>query len=578
MYILGINGYHGDSSAALIKNGRVICAIEEERIKRVKHWAGFPSESIKFCLKDAGISIEDINYITIGRNPSAHLLKKVGSSIKKLINPKFLKDRFLNINKVLSIKDEVANALNIEKNKIKAPIKLIEHHRSHLASAFFASSFEEAAIISIDGFGDFSSCMLGIGQGNKIKVLDFITYPHSLGIFYTAFTQFLGFPYYGDEYKVMGLAPYGETLYIDKLQDVIIKTKNGKFRLNEKYFLHSSKGVVMTWEDSPPFIDRLYSDYLIEIFGKPRNPKEPITQYHKDLAASVQKISEDIIFHMLNHLQKLTKMKNLCIAGGVAQNSVANGKIKENTDFENVYIPPAAYDAGNAIGSALWLYNQELKNKNRFFINNSFWGAHFEDYEIEKILKDKKVDYIKLNSEEKLIEKASDLLANGAVIGWFQGRTEFGPRALGNRSILTNPARKDAKDLINSKIKRRESFRPFAPSILREFVSEYFEQDDDAFFMEKVFKIRPEKQNIIPAVTHIDGTGRLQTVHNDITPLYYKLIDRFREKTGIPLLLNTSFNENEPIVNTPLEALDCYLRTDMDALFMGKILIIRNTK
>jgi carbamoyltransferase len=419
--------------------------------------------------------------------------------------------------------------------------------------------------------------MFGIGQGNKIKVIDSVTYPHSLGIFYTAFTQFLGFPYYGDEYKVMGLAAYGEPLYIDKLQDVIIKTKNGKFKLNEKYFLHSSKGVVMTWENSAPFIDRLYSDYFVEKFGKPRDPKEPITKYHKDLAASVQKICEDIIFHMLNHLQKLTKMKNLCIAGGVAQNSVANGKIKENTDFEKIYIPPAAYDAGNAIGSALWLYHQELKNKNRFFINNSFFGAHFEDYEIEEILKDKKVNYIKLNSEEELIEKASDLLANGAVIGWFQGRTEFGPRALGNRSILTNPARKDAKDLINSKIKRRESFRPFAPSILREFVSEYFEQDDDVFFMEKVFKIRPKKRNIIPAVTHIDGTGRLQTVHKDITPLYYKLIDRFREKTGIPLLLNTSFNENEPIVNTPLEALDCYLRTDMDALFMGKILIIRNT-
>ena len=577
MYILGINAYHGDSSAAIIKDGEVISAIEEERIRRIKHWAGFPSESIKFCLKDADTSMEDIDYITIGRNPSAHLFKKVGSSIKKLMNPKFLKDRFLNINKVLSIKDELANALNIDKNKIRASIKLIEHHRSHLASVFFASNFEESAIVSIDGFGDFSSCMFGIGQGNKIKVIDSVTYPHSLGIFYTAFTQFLGFPYYGDEYKVMGLAAYGEPLYIDKLQDVIIKTKNGKFKLNEKYFLHSSKGVVMTWENSAPFIDRLYSDYFVEKFGKPRDPKEPITKYHKDLAASVQKICEEIIFHMLNHLQKLTRMKNLCIAGGVAQNSVANGKIRENTDFEKIYIPPAAYDAGNAIGSALWLYHQELKNKNRFFINNSFFGAHFEDYEIEKILKDKKVNYIKLNSEEELIEKASDLLANGAVIGWFQGRTEFGPRALGNRSILTNPARKDAKDLINSKIKRRESFRPFAPSILREFVSEYFEQDDDVFFMEKVFKIRPEKRNIIPAVTHIDGTGRLQTVHKDIK-LYYKLIDRFREKTGIPLLLNTSFNENEPIVNTPLEALDCYLRTDMDALFMGKILIIRNTK
>jgi carbamoyltransferase len=578
MNILGINAYHGDSAAALIKDGKVLAAIEEERIRRIKHWAGFPSESIKFCLKDAGISIEEIDYITIGRNPSAHLLKKFGSSIKKLINPRFLKDRFSNINKVLSIKDELTNALNIDRNKIKAPIKLIEHHRSHLASAFFASPFEESAIISIDGFGDFSSCMFGIGRGNKIKVLDSVTYPHSLGIFYTAFTQFLGFPYYGDEYKVMGLAPYGKPMYIDKLQDVIIKTKDGKFRLNEKYFLHSTKGVAMTWENTAPFIERLYSDYLIDKFGSPRNPKDPITEYHKDLAASVQKVCEDLIFHMLNYLQKLTGMKNLCIAGGVSQNSVANGKIKENTDFENVYIPPAGYDAGNAIGSALWVYHQELGKNDRYFINNSFFGAHYSDQEIEQILKDKKIEYYCAKNEDELVEKTSEMLSNGAVIGWFQGRTEFGPRALGNRSVLTHPGRKDAKDLINSKIKRRESFRPFAPSILREYVNEYFEQEDDVFFMERVFKIRPEKRELIPAVTHVDGTGRLQTVHKDITPLYYKLIDKFRQKTGLPILLNTSFNENEPIVNSPIEALDCFLRTDMDALIMGKIIIERFNK
>jgi carbamoyltransferase len=578
MYILGINAYHGDSAAALIKDGKVIAAIEEERIRRIKHWAGFPSESIKFCLQYAGISIEDIDYVTIGRNPSAHLLKKLRSSFKKLINPKFLKDRFLNIKKVLSIKEELAKTLKIDHKRIRASIKLIEHHRSHLASTFFSSPFEEAAIISIDGFGDFSSCMFAIGIGNKIKVLDSVTYPHSLGIFYTAFTQFLGFPCYGDEYKVMGLSAYGEPRYVEKLKDVIIKTNDGKFKLNEKYFLHSSRGVTMTWENTAPFINRLYSDYFIEKFGKPRDPSEPITQYHMDLAVSVQKICEDIIFHMLNHLQKLTKMKNLCIAGGVAQNSVANGKIRENTDFERIYIPPAAHDAGNAIGSALWFYHQELGNENRYFINNSFFGPHFEDHEIEKILKEKGVNYIKMADENELIEKVSDLLVNGAIIGWFQGRTEFGPRALGNRSILANPARKDAKDLINKKIKRRESFRPFAPSILREFVSEYFEQDDDVYFMEKVFKIKPEKRELIPAVTHVDGTGRLQTVHKDITPLFYRLIERFRQKTGIPLLLNTSFNENEPIVNTPLEALDCYLRTDMDALVMGKILVVKENK
>jgi carbamoyltransferase len=578
MYILGINAYHGDSSAALIKDGKVIVAIEEERIRRVKHWAGFPSEAIRFCISDAGISVEDIDYITIGRDPSAHFVKKMIGSIKRLINPKFVKDRLLNINKAISIKQQVAKSLGYDTKRLRAPLKFVEHHRSHLASAFFSSPFEEAAVISIDGFGDFSSCMFGVGRGNKIEVLDSVTYPHSLGIFYTAFTQFLGFPYYGDEYKVMGLAPYGEPKYVDLLSDVIRKTDDGKFELNEKYFLHSTKGVAMTWDNCAPFIERIYSDYLIEKFGKPRDPKEPITNYHKDIAASVQRVCEDIIFHMANHLQKKTGLKNLCIAGGVAQNSVANGKIRENSDFVKVYIPPAGYDAGNAIGSALWLYHQNLNKGNRHFINTSAFGAHFSDEYIENLLKEKGIKYTRYDNEEETIEVTAELLSKGAVLGWFQGRTEFGPRALGNRSVLTHPGRKDAKDLINSKIKRRESFRPFAPSILREYVSEYFEQDDDVYFMEKVFRIRKEKREQIPAVTHIDGTGRLQTVHKDITPLYYKLIDRFREKTGLPILLNTSFNENEPIVNTPMEALDCYLRTEMDALVMGNCVILREKK
>jgi carbamoyltransferase len=576
MYIFGLNAYHGDSAAALLKDGKVISAIEEERIRRIKHWAGFPSESVKFCLREAGITINEVDYITVGRNPSAHLLKKTISSFKKILNPKFLKDRASNISKVLNLKKELALALELDPSEIRSEIKYIEHHRSHMASAFFASPFNHSAILSIDGFGDFTSTMTGVGEGNKIIVLDSVTYPHSLGIFYTAFTQFLGFPWYGDEYKVMGLAPYGKPLYMDNLRKIVKIKSNGLFGLDESCFVHSTSGVAMTWENGAPFIDNLYSEKVMEEFGKPREKEEPLTQHHKDLAASVQLLCEEVVFHILNSLYKKTGIKNLCIAGGVAQNSVVNGKLLKKTPFEKVYIPSAAYDAGTAIGSALWLYNQLLKNERSEVFNSAYYGEGFSDDEVEEILKNNNVCFKRFKHEAALIETASELLSGGAVIGWFQGRTEFGPRALGNRSVLAHPGRSDAKDLINSKIKRRESFRPFAPSILREYVSEFFETDDDAFFMEKVFTIKEDKRDKIPAVTHVDGSGRLQTVHKDISPLYYKLIDRFRERTGLPLLLNTSFNENEPIVNTPQEALDCFLRTEMDALFLGSYFVTRN--
>lgn len=576
MYILGLNAYHGDSSACLLKDGKIINAIEEERIRRIKHWAGFPSESIKFCLKDAGITISDVDHITIGRNPSAHLGKKILSSLKKLANFQFIKDRVSNIKKVTSLKSEIAAGLGVSESSFRAEIKHIEHHRSHLASAFFVSPFDEAAILSIDGFGDFSSTMIAIGRGNKIEVLDSVTYPHSLGIFYTAFTQFLGFPWYGDEYKVMGLSPYGEPKYVDQMKKIVRLLDNGLFELDESYFIHSTEGVAMTWDNGAPFIGRIYSDRMIKEFGQPRDKDETLTQYHKDLAASVQKHCEDVIFHILNHLQKRTGLKNICIAGGVAQNSVANGKVLQLTVFENIYIPSAGYDAGTAIGSAFWHYHQILGMERKYFVRDAYFGAQYSDDEIERELKEAKVNYKRCSSDSETIEQTAQMLADGAVIGWFQGRTEFGPRALGNRSVLVHPGRPDAKDLINSKIKRRESFRPFAPSILREYVNEYFEQEDDVYFMEKVFQIRIEKRNGLPAVTHVDGSGRLQTVHKDVSPKYYALIDKFREKTGLPILLNTSFNENEPIVNHPKEAIDCFLRTEMDAIVLENCIVTRN--
>lgn len=572
MYILGINAYHGDSSACIVKDGLVIAATEEERFRRIKHWAGFPSEAIKFCLNEAGIEIHELDYISISRNPSANLHKKIIHSVKNLVSVKALKDRIANSKKVGGVKDELVKIFDVPKEKIQAEVKNIEHHRSHLASAFFASPFEEAAILSIDGFGDFTSTMTAVGKGNQIEVLDSVIYPHSAGIFYTALTQYLGFPHYGDEYKVMGLAPYGEPKYVDELSKIIVFKDNGLFELNTDFFRHEKEGVSMSWEGGDPHIEAIFSSKLEELLGPARKKGEELTQKHKDIATSVQRITEQLIFHILNHLQRTTGSKNVCIAGGVAQNSVANGKILDETSFESVYIPSAGHDAGTALGSALWLYNHELRHSRLPAIYSAYTGYQANDQEIEKCLKSEEVEFSKLENEE-LLERVTDALVNGSVVGWYQGRAEFGPRALGHRSILVDPRREDAKELLNSKIKRRESFRPFAPSILQEYVSEYFEKVDKVPFMEKVFPIKKEKYGEIPAVTHVDGTGRLQTVEKG--DRYYDLIEKFRQKTGTPILLNTSFNENEPIVNSPNEALNCFLRTKMDMLVMENYVIER---
>lgn len=572
MYILGLNAYHGDSSACIFKDNELIASIEEERIRRIKHWAGFPSESIKFCLDECGIDITQIDHITISRDPSANVYKKITHSLKNLVSFKTLKDRLANTKKVSSVKEELAKALNVKESDIKAEVHNVEHHRSHMASAFFASPFEESAILSIDGFGDFTSTLIGTGKGNKIEVLDSVIYPHSVGVFYTAFTQYLGFANYGDEYKVMGLSPYGNATLIDEVKDVLIFKDNGLFEINTKYFRHPKEGVQMSWEDGDPFIEPIYSDYMVEKFGKPREKGEELTHFHKDLAASIQRVTEELIFHILNHLQKRTGLKNICIAGGVAQNSVANGKILENTTFENLYIPPAGHDAGTAIGSALWLYNQILDRPRIEPMMHSYFGAKFSDDEVEAYLKSENIPYQRL-SDEELNDKVTECLINAGVVGWFQGRAEFGPRALGHRSIICDPTRDDAKELINAKIKRREPFRPFAPSILKEFTGEYFEKVDNVPFMEKVFQFKDEKKKNLSAVVHVDGSGRLQTVDREISPKYYSLIKAFYDKTGTPILLNTSFNENEPIVNTPAEAYACFARTTMDMVVMGNIIV-----
>lgn len=575
MYILGLNAFHGDSAACLYKDDKLVLAIEEERLRRVKHWAGFPSESIKACLNEANIKITDVDHITISRNPSAKLFNKITHTLKKMHKLSNLFDRVKNTGKIVSIKDKLAKEFNVEKDKIKAKIHNIEHHRSHMASAFFISPFKEAAILSVDGFGDFTSTMIGYGKGNKITVLDSVTYPHSLGIFYTAFTQYLGFSKYGDEYKVMGLAPYGEPKYVNKVKDVVELTNDGLFKLNQKYFTHSKSGVTMSWEDGYPSIERIFSDYMIEKFGAVRPKDEQITQYHMDLAASVQRVTEIATFHILNHLQKRTGLENICIAGGVGQNSVTNGKIYLNTQFKSAYLPPAATDAGTSLGSALWLKHQINKEERLDSpMLKADTGNSFNDEQIIEQLKEKNLKIIK-KTDDEINEMVANQLIDAGVVGWFKGGSEFGPRALGYRSILADPRRDDAKEILNIKIKKREKFRPFAPSILSEYVSDYFEQSQDVPFMEKVYQIKENKRKDIPAVTHVDGSGRLQSVHKEINPKYHAMISRFYEKTGVPIVLNTSFNENEPIVNTPKEAIATFLRTKMDLLVLENFIVVR---
>lgn len=574
MIILGINAYHADSSAAIFVNGEMIAATEEERFRRIKHWAGFPSEAVKFCLREAGVTLKEVDYVCIGRDPKAKRWNKVkyvlGNIGKKNT---LLSDRIKNSKKVASIEEELAAISNLDEAAIRPKIRNVEHHRSHLASAFFASPFEESAILSIDGSGDFTTTMLAVGKGNQIEVLDSLDFPVSAGLFYTAFTQYLGFPHYGDEYKVMGLAPYGEPKYVAEIRKIIKFEDNGLFDWDETYFTSPTE-IKLGYENNIPSVSTLFSPKLEELLGKARQQGEELTQHHKDIAASVQRVCEELIIHILNHLQKRTGLKNVCIAGGVAQNSVANGKVLSSTNFEHLYIPSAGHDAGISMGCALYVYNHELKQPRAKAIYSAYTGSRFTNEEIETFLKSRNIAYTRLD-DDALYEKVTQKLIEPGVVGWFSGRAEFGPRALGARSIIADPRNPQAKDLLNAKIKRRESFRPFAPSILKEYTGDYFTKVEDVPFMEKVFPIKPEKHKEIPAVTHVDGTGRLQTVMKDVSPRYWALIDKFRQKTGVPILLNTSFNENEPIVNTPEEALNCFLRTQMDMLVLENCVIER---
>lgn len=567
MVILGINAFHGDSSAALLVDGHLSAAVEEERFNRIKHWAGVPLAAARACLDGS-----HPDHIAISRNPRARLGRKVFRVAVRPLSWRLAAARAYNSGRVAAVSNVLASA-GIRAASAR-PIHFVEHHRAHLASAFFCSPFDSAAVVSIDGFGDFSSIMWGVGTGNQIDVCGSVCYPHSLGIFYTAFTQFLGFPKYGDEYKMMGLAAYGEPRFVNQVRDVV-RIDGAQCRLNLDYFQHHTKGVDMTWEGREPVLSPVYSDRLVKTFGDPRAPRSEIEQWHADLAASVQAVMEERYLALLNYVQRETGQKAVCLAGGVALNCVVNGMILDRTDFQDIFVQPAAHDAGTAVGAALYVQHQLLRAPRDYVMRHVYYGPAYSDFDMLQAMDAAGATYRHMGKEE-LISHTAKLIADGKIVGWYQGRMEFGPRALGNRSILADPRRADMKEILNRRIKYREPFRPFCPSILAEAATDWFETNYPSPFMVLAFKIKPTQRERIPAVTHGDGTGRLQTVERDVNPLYWELIRRFGDLTGVPVLLNTSFNENEPIVNTPAEALDCFLRTQMDVLVMGPYFLLKS--
>ena len=567
MNILGLNAFHGDSSAALLQEGTLAAAVEEERFNRTKHWAGLPVQSARWCLAN-GQAKTSVDHIAISRDPKAHVGKKIWRVATRPGDWGHLASRAKNSVSIARVGEALTAA------GITGRLHFIEHHRAHLASAFFASPFEEAAVISIDGFGDFSSVMWGIGRGNQIEVCGSVQFPHSLGLFYTAFTQFLGFPNYGDEYKMMGLAAYGEPRFQQQVRE-LVRTERGQVTLDLRYFVHHTRGVAMTWENGAPELGCVFSKRMIDVFGEPRIPRRELLPQHADLAASAQIVLQENYFAILRHVFEQTRQKAVCLAGGVALNCVANGMVFEQTPFQDIYVQPAAHDAGTSIGAALYVQHQVLGQPRSFTMRHVYYGPEYSDAEIQKALDEKGVLFHRLDRTE-LIDQTARQIAAGKIVGWFQGRMEFGPRALGARSILADPRRADMKDTLNRRIKYREPFRPFCPSILAERTGEYFEIDYPSPFMVMAYKIRPGQRARIPAVTHGDGTGRLQTVDKNVSPLYWELIHRFDELTGVPVLLNTSFNENEPIVNTPEQAIDCFLRTQMDVLAIGSFSLLKS--
>jgi len=574
MLILGLNMFHADASAALVQDGEVIFAIAEERLNRIKHYAGFPSLAVKACLDFAGAKITDIDHIAVGQDSDANLSRKVqyaAANPARILNFIRLRQRKEPMRDVGSL---LAKALDVDSKTLRFQEHHLEHHIAHIASAYYCSPWDKAAGFSYDGSGDFVSTMMARCEGNHIEVLDRVFLPDSLGSFYTMICEFIGYLQYGDEGKVMGLAPYGRDTLCDQL-DEVIGLRNGSFRLDPSFFkpLGSDQGMQVL-PDGTVRLARHFSPRMVKAFGEPREPRTEITQREMDLAYAMQRRFEDVLFHLLNQLYRHVPCEHLAMAGGCALNSVANGKLFAHTPFRQTWIQPAAGDEGLAIGAALHTYHAVLKQPRRSVMKDAFLGPEFSDARIESDLRKAKLPYRKLK-REPLLDTVAQQIAAGDIVGWFQGRMEWGPRALGNRSILAHPGLPGMKDILNTRIKQREWFRPFAPSILEERQRDYFEHDHPSPYMLHVYKIRREKRAQLSAVNHVDDTGRLQSVSRDENPLYHELIRAFEGKTGIPVVLNTSFNENEPIVCKPEEAIDCFKRTRMDVLAIGPYITMK---
>ena len=571
MYTLGLNLYHADCSASIFHNSELVAAAEEERFLRKKHWAGIPFNSINFCLKSCSIEINDVDVITVNSNLYSNILSKVAYLIKNP-NLSLLSSALKRRRKKESLQILLGQYF---KTKKKFKIVKIDHHLSHIASAYFPSGFKDCLSISIDGFGDFCSIVISYCNDGKIKILKKIKFPNSLGVFYEGITQTLGFKNYGDEYKVMGLAPYGKAIYYDLLSELFVKKT---LDLNLEYFNHDKKNFTYNFEGIPNQSNLISDKFILRIKKELEKNNETI-QSNKNLAFSAQKIFEEKVFLLFE--EKFLKFsKNLTLSGGCSMNSSCNGKIYKKNIFENIFIPPAPGDAGGAIGSSLFYLKKKFKPNQFKNINNPFLGPSYKNSEIKKLIEknDKLLNFkIYYYDDSELEKKIANYLSKGdKVIGWFQGSMEFGPRALGNRSILSDPRNSNMKDIINSKIKLRENFRPFAPSILDEYKYDWFHFNANSDYMSFVADVREEKRNIIPAVTHVDGTGRLQTVKKHVSKKFYNLINEFNNLTKVPILLNTSFNENEPIVQHPDEAIGTFLRTKMDALVLENHCIFRS--
>jgi carbamoyltransferase len=575
MLILGLNMFHADASAAIVQDGKVLFAIAEERLNRVKHHAGFPALAIQACLAAAGAKITDVDHVVVGQDSDANLAKKVRYAIAnpaKLLNFIRLRQRKQEMRDVRTL---IAKTLECDPKALRFQEHRLEHHIAHIASAYYCSPWEESAGFSYDGSGDFVSTMMAKCSGSEIEVLGRVFLPHSLGSFYTMICEFIGYSKYGDEGKVMGLAPYGKDTYCDQIRELLMTSTSG-FELDLEFFqpLGSNEGMEIK-PDGTVALARHFSSRMAKMFGPPREPDTEITQREMDLAYAMQHCFEEVFFHLLNELHKAVPLENLAMAGGCALNSVANGKLFSRTPFRHTWIQPAAGDEGLAIGAALHTHHSVLKNPRDYVMKNSYLGPEFSDSRIEAALKSAGVMYRKFE-RGPLLDTVAGRIAEGDIVGWFQGRMEWGPRALGNRSIVAHPGMANMKDVLNARIKRREWFRPFAPSILEERQAEYFEHDHPSPFMLHVYKIRPEKREQLCAVNHVDDTGRLQSVSSEENPLYYDLIRAFERKSGIPVILNTSFNENEPIVCEPEEAIGCFQRTKMDAIAIGPFVALKS--